>query len=329
MILSICIPSYNRFEKLNDTISKITISKSKDFDIVIVDNCSPRRIEDFIDCSDERIKIYHREEAVRGERNVNECVKFGDGKYSLLLLDKDVIDGRELEKLIEILKGHEIAGGYCVINSKNDKYEIVDENRVLKFGYLSKHPSGNIYNTNIVSEFINNETNLIESNSFGFDYCLSYVASKGSMLYYDAPLISSNLSEPTDTVEKSLSFSPEKKNVYYFPQNRIDEFRTYLHYLDKLDIGKEEKIKKTEQLYQFTINAVSIGYRKIMKNKFICYHYGHKTKRVFFLEMFKNYLKVKKILFDADISYLPLVDKKKLNTALYKRIMAKFLRFKN
>ena len=69
MLLSICIPSYNRFEKLDKTIREILRAETKKFEIVIVDNCSPRNIEEYITCIDDpRVRIVKRKEEGENKR---------------------------------------------------------------------------------------------------------------------------------------------------------------------------------------------------------------------------------------------------------------------
>lgn len=326
LTLSICIPSYNRLDKLNETIEKILKSGSKDFDVIIVDNCSTRIIEECIDCSDERVKIIHRESAVRGEQSVNECVGFADASYALLLLDKDVIEGEYIADLIAILKESKVSGGYCELNSTNHISEFDREDAVVKFGYLSKHPSGNIYKTDFVKEFIAQEPEIIGTDAFGFDYALAYVASKGPMLLYNKPLVFSQLDKQIGKPEKSLSFNPQNNNVFYLPKNRTCEFKNFASSLDKLMLSKEMKLRVFEKLYVRTISQVTIQYRKVMRNEFTCYHYGHDTKRVSIFEMLDNYHKVNSCVNEMELSYLSLVDKKDIKYNALKKGLAKVIK---
>jgi len=324
LTLSICIPSYNRFEKLSETVKKILESESADFEIVIVDNCSPRNIEDFVDCNDSRVRIIHRKTPVKGEQSVNECVLFANAEYGLLLLDKDVIEGKYIKDLIENLNKYKPCGGYCELNSTNNNCVIYDIEPILKFGYLSKHPSGNIYKTDLVKEYISNSESIISDDAFGFDYCLSYCASKGSMLLYDKPLAFSLLRNATGKPEKSLSFNPKNNNLFYFPRNRIDEFKLFVFELNKLNVDDDVKLKVLTALYYRTIRQVTTEYRTIMKDKQTCYHYGHDTKVVSILEMIKNYLEVTRCIDGMKYSFLK--NKKIKCSYLFKKELNKVLR---
>ena len=155
MTLSICIPSYNRFEKLNQTVEKILEAKSDDFEVVIIDNCSPRNIDEYVKFDDKRLRIIKREEPVYGAKSMGECILYGKGKYSLVLLDKDYIIGEKLDKFIETLIKYDVCGGYCELNSESDSVEIEEENQIEKFGFLSKHPSGNFYKMEVLRSYMN------------------------------------------------------------------------------------------------------------------------------------------------------------------------------
>lgn len=325
LTLSICIPSYNRFEKLNETIKKILECDSNDFEVVIVDNCSPRNIEEYIDCQDARLKIVHRKTPVKGEKSVNECIAFASGEYALLLLDKDVIEGKFIKSLILELQKCKPMGGYCELNSNNNNSFIFDINPIIKFGYLSKHPSGNIYKTDVVKEYISTAEDIIGNDAFGFDYCLAYCASKGSMLLYDKPLAFSVLSNAIGKPEKSLSFNPQNNNVFYFPKNRKDEFMSFVSELDKLIIDDDVKLKVLRVLYYRTIRQVTIDYRKIMMDKHTCYHYGHDMKRVSILEMLRNYFEINRCIDCMEYSFLRLEDKIQLKKLVYVKLIYKIL----
>lgn len=314
--LSICIPSYNRFEKLNRTIQEILEAKSNDFEIVIVDNCSPRDVTQYILCADRRVRIIKRRTPVSGIKSVSDCLLFGKGKYSLLLLDKDMIHGINLDKFIDVLSNNEVFGGYCKINSTRNYFEIVDKKIVERFGFLSKHPSGNFYRMDILRDFIVDNAYKLENDAFNFDIYMAFCASRGSMLYYDSNLVDSVLDKVEQKDEHSLTFSKANSNVYYMPNNRIQEFVTYMDYLCFLNISRKDRLATLKKIYKRASDFVTFEYQDIMRNKVICNHYGHETENILFTEMFSNQIEIRKefyafrckdvniinkIIFDAEI----------------------------
>ena len=112
IVLSICIPSYNRFYNLEKCVHSVLSSKSNEFEIVIVDNQSPKNINETLNFYDSRLRIVNRTESVDGKLNVGNCVYYSKGKYTMLCLDKDRVDGRYIDEFIEALKSDDsICGG--------------------------------------------------------------------------------------------------------------------------------------------------------------------------------------------------------------------------
>ena len=294
LTLSICIPSYNRFERLKKTIFNILKCKSDDFEIVVVDYCSSSDISKVINVEDKRLKIIKRDKPVDGTTNVNTCIMYGKGKYSLLLLDKDIIIGDKLSEFIETLNRNDVFGGYCVINSNANNEEIYTENALEKFGFLSKHPSGNFYKMDMLKNYVNQKKEKILLNPFGFDIWLTYCAQLGNMLLYDRPLIKSSLSKIDKNDKKSFTYSVKNDNIYYFPKNRIEQFMMYFECLFSYKIGRLRKIKNVFKLYYRTLGQISIQYKSIMADEKVCSHYGHATKHVTMKEINENIFRLRK-----------------------------------
>ena len=136
LLLSICVPFYNRYDNLEKIINSVIKAKSREFELLIVDNCSERGIRDAIDFNDDRIKIIRRDIAVSGEENGIFTVVYANGKYSMFLLDKDYIEGERIDTFLDVLNENEnVIAGYCKINAnESDKsYKIVSKNPILKF----------------------------------------------------------------------------------------------------------------------------------------------------------------------------------------------------
>lgn len=322
--LSICIPSYNRFEKLKKMIENILMAESDDFEVVIVDNCSPRDIYEFLIFDDPRVKIVVRENAVNGANNVNNCILYAETKYAMLVLDKDEIQGQYLDSLIQVLcENPQISGGYCVLNSKNDNYDISPKGAVDKFGYLSKHPSGNIYNIQLLRDYILSKEKQLDRDPFAFDIYLAFCASKGNMLYYDKQLVFSMLDNVKKTDKGSLTFNKSSGNLFYFPQNRINEYIQYSKCMNELSLSKSEAIRALEELYKNTLIQVSIAYKKIMKNKLLCEHYGHKSKRVTFIEMCFYCIKVRKVYMRYIYTDITKKDKRNIEKNIARKVIKK------
>lgn len=156
LVLSICIPYYNRYESLRTNLRSILRAQSDDFEVLIIDNGSTEDIRKKLRICDPRIRIIRRDPVVSGPRNINESVTLGRGKYSLLCIDKNYILGEYLDSFCAFLKDNpQIYGGICsyymtkeeALHKAAHKVKLYKNAPVIKFGYLSKHPTGNFYLT--------------------------------------------------------------------------------------------------------------------------------------------------------------------------------------
>lgn len=294
LLLSICIPSYNRFCALQQNLKNILQSKSEQFEVVIVDNCSSENIYKQLEVVDSRVRIIRRNETIYGPKNIGECLKFAKGKYALLCLDKDQINGKYLDDFIEWLgKNPDICGGYGQIDwgipLKNEISHICYHDALVEFGYLSKHPSGDFYRMDCISKYYQIPDNSLWENTFFYDILLAECASQGAMLAYNNPLIIAE--KRTKTVHfKSFSYSPQKRNFYLLPQQRGVQFEVYCKHIDSLQNSVKEKRKVLFHLYQRTIRFVTINYQICMGDPVICTHYHMEQKKITVIEMVKYWI---------------------------------------
>ena len=336
MILSICIPSFNRFEKLVPSITELLKSPSSDFEVVIVDNCSTESMSELLAIKDNRLRIIKREIAVYGPKNITECLKYALGEYAMLCLDKDRVDWRHIEDFVIALKNNDyIAGGYCVQNKSDDQYniEIVSEEPILKLGYLNKHPSGDFYKTSCLKFLFENIKEDDVINSFSFDYFLAFCSTQGSMMIYNKPLV--YLEKAKDAkATKSLSFTRKANNLFFFPDNRIKEFKRQILHMDQLNISNETKVKKLRSLYRYNLNAVTFGFEDIMKNDMLCEHYRVEGKNIDYKELNQYRKQLNSLLYEFKIDYIStfkkklwiLVDNTKINIKLWHKKIVSIIR---
>lgn len=289
LILSICIPSYNRFRVIQKNLNSILESNSKQFEVIVVDNCSPEDIYQGLDISDSRVKIIRRKEPVYGPRNVSECLSYAKGKYALLCLDKDQVNGRYLEQFINCLqKNPNICGGYCgqdwgkgVIDTEPLIYT---DNTLREFGYLSKHPSGDFYRMSCINKWFQDLSNPLLDDPFFFDILLAECASCGAMLKFQKAMIT--VESPEECLKiKSISISPEKGNLFFAPQNRIEQFKVFCKHLEQLRCNQKDKYKTLYDLYKRTLLYVTSAFKECMNNRNICIHYKITSRKVSFKEL--------------------------------------------
>lgn len=280
MIMSICIPSHNRYYNLNKIIESILLSKSDQFEVVIMDNGSDKSIYD-LNINDTRIKINKRMDVVSGPQNMLDVLCAAKGKYCMMCLDKDFIKGENLDEFLEILHQIDITGGFCLQNCQTTASNlIIKSDEFYKWAYRSVHPSGMFFNTRIVKEEIkNNQYNAIESifynNSFQPDLLLAKCLHEGNLLYYRAPLVST---EKRTDASKTVSYTYTAQNNYFSPEQRVKQFQIYLSHLNGMYLTPKEYGKTVKTIINRTINQSTFAYKSIMANKFLCCHHGLETR---------------------------------------------------
>lgn len=333
MILSICIPSYNHLEHLQEVVNSVIKAKSDEFELVIVDNGSSKDIFQEIKTVDTRVKLYKRDRVVSGPESIGTCIDYANAKYRLVVIDKDCIDGDFIDKFIEVLKTHsDIKGGRCFLNASDEKgYKIIsdiNDSDALKLYYTDDHPTGYFY----CQECIEVENRIVESmeerwNPFNEDMLLARCASMGKMLLYESPLVYSSLTKKVDTKEKSSTYLKGKAKLFFEPEERIHQMLLNITHLNTLMIDDFEYRLILDSIYQKTLNHVTLGYKKTLAMSHICEHYGIISRRVGLIEMLGYVRLLNKEFINSATSRLMKQDKKNIIIKYYfRKIPLKLIR---
>ena len=113
ILLSICIPTYNRSAELDICLQQFCkqVEPFKDIiEIIVSDNCSPDNTKDIVEKylkSDLLISYYRQSENIGGDRNFEWCFSNATGKYCWLFGDDDLLLDNKLETIIAILQNRE------------------------------------------------------------------------------------------------------------------------------------------------------------------------------------------------------------------------------
>ena len=105
MLLSICIPTYNRPEYLKNCLTSICAQKSKDFEVCISDNASNIDIYKIIKPF-KKIKIrYRRNKKNMGlAMNVYNVALMAKGEFIWFLGDDDLVTNGSIIYLLKLIK---------------------------------------------------------------------------------------------------------------------------------------------------------------------------------------------------------------------------------
>lgn len=105
IVLSICIPTYNRGKALVKNLNHLISFKSDEIEFVVSDNCSQDDTEGRIKkIKDPRIKYFRNKTNLGFDKNLLKCCERSNGTYYLFLSDEDILDLETLPWIIEFIK---------------------------------------------------------------------------------------------------------------------------------------------------------------------------------------------------------------------------------
>lgn len=101
-MLSICVPTYNRSEKIKRLLTDILTFDSDEIEIIVYDNASPDNTWEVINSiEDSRLVCYRQEENVGFSANLIGAVDMASSRFVLLISDEDLISHEYMEMLLE------------------------------------------------------------------------------------------------------------------------------------------------------------------------------------------------------------------------------------
>ncbi|MGA2775473.1 MAG: glycosyltransferase family 2 protein [Candidatus Omnitrophota bacterium] len=120
-LLTICIPTYNRFFFLKGLIENIfseidKYGNDEDIQILVVDGKSEDNTFEIIEelRAKRRLKYFRRDKKEGIDRDILKCVELADGKYCWLFSDDDRLTTGAISHLVDTLKKEEnLTGCFC------------------------------------------------------------------------------------------------------------------------------------------------------------------------------------------------------------------------
>ena len=125
--VSVVIPNYNGKKYLKDCLDSLTKQTYKDFDIIIVDNCSTDGSQDFIRDNYPEIKLVELSSNTGFANAVNVGIKTGMGRYVFLLNNDTVCRENVLEKLVRVLDKKQEIFSVQAKMLQMDKRHLIDD----------------------------------------------------------------------------------------------------------------------------------------------------------------------------------------------------------
>lgn len=136
--ISICIPSYNRPDNLYRLLETIDSIRDSDIEIVICEDCSPKRkeirkkVEEFKKISKYAINYIENEKNLGYDKNLKELIKNAKGEWIIFMGDDDEFIPGALDKLINFLNQHDDLGYVLRAHIKIEKNREIEEFKYYK-----------------------------------------------------------------------------------------------------------------------------------------------------------------------------------------------------
>ncbi|WP_414151385.1 glycosyltransferase family 2 protein [Acetobacterium carbinolicum] len=291
ILLSICIPSYNRGHRAYENVLHCLDSEfDEEIEVVVSNNGTSNDTKDYykkIDMiNDSRLTYFSFEENKGMAANICKVAEIAQGKFILLLSDEDLVDLKKLEDLITILRENSEELG--IIRVRSDKQGLVPYvgfvrsgiEALRKFMLTSNYLSGNIYCRkrlieNDLIEFIKN--NLVNETCFYYPHMVWEIklAQCSSILGLDLVLVREGKAEKTEFENTSIGELVQKKMPYYATfEGRIGQHEGFYEIIKGLEICDDLDIFRElyKKLCWKTLFLVSLSIRVYYKDTDIDIH---------------------------------------------------------
>lgn len=305
IILSICIPTYNRAEKLLATVNRILEYKGDDIEVVVLDNKSTDNTEVLLSSiQDDRFRYIKNKENIGGIPNIMSSLKYGKAEFSMLCLDKDWISSEAIAEFIKVLN-RDVAFGMCATNIDEGETKTSMIYRkgfpsLFNMGYTQEHPSGLFFKSRLIAEKSIIDRLLAAYNDFAFmpELLRAEMSMLGDSQKLSMPLI---YSETGEEITKSISHTYKNENIYFLPKKQIENFNIYIEHCKNLCLSRKHYKKIIKKLYISGLAGSTINFKKYMQTEGLCQHYSLKARHVGYVEMLKNDYDFAKNFFRKDI----------------------------
>lgn len=110
-LVSLCVPTYRRAAFIGQTLTSALEQTVDDFEIIVVDDCSPDNTAEIVrSVSDRRMRYMRNPENLGLPKNLNHAMSQAQGEYLVLLEDHDLLEPTYLEKTLKIMEHYPSVG---------------------------------------------------------------------------------------------------------------------------------------------------------------------------------------------------------------------------
>lgn len=279
-ILSICIATYNRGQEVYDKIRKILSCNKPAIEVVVSDNASTDNTVDLLNSiKNDNFVFIENKENKGAVYNYMRALDGANAKYAMFMTDKDSLDLVNIECILDYLEKKLFAVGYFALDYKKGKdfsaKEYTTEKKCLSaFAYLSKHPTGYIYNNDSLKKLhiLDTYTNIDDVGYFPFEFIAAELSLNSIGVMFDV-CFCETCPIPKDRNTFSATYSSENNNIFFSPKARLLQFERYVTHLSKLNIAHNTKKYIYKKLLKHSFSMAIQQLKKIMQDANKCHYY--------------------------------------------------------
>ena len=287
---SIGIPAY-KAKYLKECIDSVLSQTYRNFELIIVNDCSPENLDDIVGFYNDRRIQYYRNEINFGAEHVvdnwNKCLSYAKGDYFVLMGDDDLMEPVYLEKFNELIcKYPQLDVFHCqsyIIDENSKKIDITSSWPEFESCYENIWHRTNFLREQYISDFVYNLKELKKNGGFyklplawGSDDVSSYIAmGKKGIAHINLPIFNYRRNSLTISSSGNVKLKMEAILlvndwlVDLFNEVPDDEKDLFLHQNLKISLGKYIQKRKIQTM----VNSYSDG---IISN--MMYWVSHKNR---------------------------------------------------
>lgn len=282
-ILSICIPTYNRASELDRLIRDcLESTRESDFEIVVSDNCSSDdTLERLGRIDDARLRILHSDRNMGSWENGARVLTSGAGKYSMILMDKDLMNLKRIGDVLPVLSRIDVAAGRITPDVENYETSVSCTLRkgihdiLLKEGLKFSHPSGYFFRTEILKrEDVFGRLRSADPvlRPYSTDFQVLMMAKHGPFAVIRAPLVYLQL-PPFKGVARSFTYR-EDEDLFFMPQYQYKVLVAYVNMMRELMFSPLLRFRAIAKYVRFLHRLSTDVYVSVLDKDNICDWYG-------------------------------------------------------
>jgi glycosyltransferase involved in cell wall biosynthesis len=271
------------------------------FDICVTDNGSTdESYEWLLKHEDDKLHVF-RNEKNYGYNNFVKCLYNADGKYALMIVDRDEIIAENIVPLLDFLscQKQKVSLVSCAEgDKKQDEYRAYYHETVFDrfMGYPFRgHPSGDVYNMECVRRYNPEAYYVYEKTGFPETFLIKDIITEEISVSYELPIYR-NGRVTVKNGEMSKFATNDIKKWYQYPAIQLQMFEGSLRQVlacDRLSVYEKEEILKS---YKKSMMGLLFVYKKRAFDKNPHgqrAHYGFRARIITTAEMLHWYAKLR------------------------------------